>query len=736
VNHGPGRVSRLGGAVFLAAMLTAVALSGTAPAATVAPAKAPHPTTTTVHPTTTVPRSTTTSPGATTTTTRKTTTSTTVRSRRFHNPTSTTTAPPAPAAPLAPPGVSLVSQPPWIQTQGAELLALHLDEASVAGQPNAGVQVTIHDSVSSRTDFDHAVSGTSLPGVITRLTFPFSSIQLNQKHQFVVVFGLSGSSQPRSVAVDRAGVYPVEVGLVGTKLNHSAFVTWMVVIDPQQATSQPLRVSWIWQLQSGPATLAAGGVDPSTLAAMRPGGRLDRIASLLGRAAGFPLTLGIGPETLTTWQRESQRVPALASGFQLVRRAAARRSTQLLPEPYVPISGPVIEAEGLGSDIPEEYVAGSSAIADAAGEIPDPRTAFVDPVDTPTLDQLTQMLVGRFVVRDSALVNTVEPLTPAQPFVVTTSDGISAPAAASDSGLEALLVSAGTPALREQRVLAALAEIAYEAPSQARGVILASPSDWSPDVATVSLLLRDLAHDPLVAPATLDTFFAQVAPAQYNGAPLRRQLAPRNANAALVLHASEYNTAVRELAAYGSMVGLTDPSIAAGQQALLLALSTANSRSQARAYLDTISTEVQTLTAGITTTAKTLTLTARRAYLPLSFQNTTGRAGIHVLVHLDSPKLIFPKGPDFPLTLPRGHTTAKRDEFPVEARASGTFVMTITLESPDRSIKLVTTSVTIRSTVFSGIGIALTLGALVFLAGWWGNHFVRTRRARRRARMT
>jgi hypothetical protein len=429
-------------------------------------------------------------------------------------------------------------------------------------------------------------------------------------------------------------------------------------------------------------------------------------------------------------------VPALASGVQFVRQAAARRSNQLLPEPYVPISGPTIEAEGLGSDLPEEYVAGSSAIADATGQIPDPRTAFVDPVDTPTLDQLTQMLVGRFVVRDSALAATAEPLTPAQPFEVTASDGTAAPAGASDSGLEALLVSAGPPALREQRMIAALAEIAYEAPSQPRGVILATPNDWSPDVTTVSLLLRDLAHDPLVKPATLDTFFAQVAAAQRNGAPLRRQLAPMKSNPALALHAAEYNTAVRELAAYGSMVGPTDPSIAAGQHALLLALSTTNSRSQAQAYLDTITAKLQTLTVGITTTAKTLTLTARRAYLPLSFQNTTGRAGIHVLVHLDSPKLIFPKGPDFPLTLPVGHSTAKRDEFLVEARASGTFVMTITLESPDRSIKLATTSVTIRSTVFSGIGIALTLSALVFLAGWWGNHFVRTRRTRRRARTT
>jgi hypothetical protein len=741
VNRHAGRVGRPAAGLFLAALVSAVSLWGTAaPAATVASAKGPHPTTTTTHTTTTVETTTapTTTIPTTTTVTKVAPPSTAPRSHPSRHTTSTTE-PPAPPTPLAAPGVSLVGQAAWISTQGSDLLDLQLDQPSVAAQPNAAVELTFYDSVSTRTDFADAVNGTPQTNVVARLSFALSSVQLNRQHRFVVAFGIVGSAQPRSVDIDRPGVYPVGVGLVGTNVTHGTFVTWMVVIDRQQAkSSQPLRVSWIWQVQAGPSALPTGGVDPSTLAAMRPGGRLDRIASLLGRAGSFPLTLGIGPEMLESWQRQARTVPALRRGFGLVRQAAARGSTQLLPEPYVPISGPAIEAEGLGSHLPEEYLAGSSAIADATGELPDPRTAFVDPVDTPTLDQLTQTLIGRFVVRDSSLAKTFERLTPAQPFNVTTSDGVAAPAAASDGGLEALFDSPGPPALREQRVVAALAEIAYEAPSQARGVIIATPTDWTPDVATVSALLGDLAADPLVEPATLDTLFTQVAPEQRNGAVLQRHVAPIPSNLPLPLPlpASEYNAAVRQLAAYGSMVGPTDPSIATGQHALLLALSTANSPARVQAYLAGIAAKLQTLTSGITTTAKTLTLTARRAYLPLSFQNNTGRAGIHVLVHLDSTKLIFPKGPDFPLTLPLGHSTAKQNEFPVEARASGTFVMTITLESPDRSVKLGTTSVTIRSTVFSGIGIALTLGALLFLAGWWGNHFVRTRRARRHARMT
>src|SRR5690242_21816511 len=134
------------------------------------------------------------------------------------------------------------------------------------------------------------------------------------------------------------------------------------------------------------------------------------------------------------------------------------------------------------------------------------------------------MLVGRFVVRDTALVPVAESRTPAQPFVLATSGG-AAPAAATDSGIERLLTGPGSPALRAQRVMAALAEIAYEAPSQARGVVLAMPTDWNPEAGAVAILLRELARNPLIRPATLDTLFSEVAPAQTeDGAPLRRQL--------------------------------------------------------------------------------------------------------------------------------------------------------------------------------------------------------------------
>lgn len=640
-------------------------------------------------------------------------------------PSTPTTIPPDPTAP----GVHLITQPPWIATQGVEVLGLQLDDPAIASAADAAVEITVHRSVSSRTEFNRAISGEELPGVRARLTYPLAAVGVNKAGAFGVAFGLSGSGSERAVAVTDPGVYPIEVRVVDAGRDRTAFVTWMVVVDPDRSTdAQPLRVSWIWPLVTGPVERGDRTEDASALAEMRRGGRLDRIAAVLARAGRFPLTVGLGPETLQSWIDQARTKPALRRGASRVRSAARRASIQLLPEPYVPIDGPTIEAEGLGSHVPDEYVAGSNAIEAAIDEIPDPRTAFEDPVDEATVSRLTQILIRRFVVRDTALAPVDEPLTPAQPFALTTGTD-SVPAVATDSGLEQLLTLAGPTALRAQRVLAGLAEIAYEAPSQARGVVLAMPARWTPDIPTVKLLLNELSDHPLVKPVTLHDLFTDVAPEQRDGVPLQRLLAPIPTSGARPLFVSEYDKAAQALEAYQAMVGRDDSSVTAGQHALLLALSTANTRAEALAQLATIHASLRSLTSGITTTAKTLTLTARRASLPLSFQNDTKRADIHVRVHLDSPKLIFPDGPDIDLRLPLGHYTK---QIAVEARASGTFTMTVTLESADGSVELgPPTVVTIRSAVFSGIGIALTIGALLFLAGWWGNHFRRSRRARR-----
>jgi hypothetical protein len=121
--------------------------------------------------------------------------------------------------------------------------------------------------------------------------------------------------------------------------------------------------------------------------------------------------------------------------------------------------------------------------------------------------------------------------------------------------------------------------------------------------------------------------------------------------------------------------------------------------------------------------------------VPLTFENDLKPTrNVTVRVHLDSAKLTFPKGADQEILLKPGSNTVR---FSVEARASGTFPMTISVTSPDGRLQFGgPVQVTVRSAVFGGWAVGLTVAALVFLAGWWANHFRRTRRNRRAERQS
>jgi hypothetical protein len=69
----------------------------------------------------------------------------------------------------------------------------------------------------------------------------------------------------------------------------------------------------------------------------------------------------------------------------------------------------------------------------------------------------------------------------------------------------------------------------------------------------------------------------------------------------------------------------------------------------------------------------------------------------------------------------------------VQAQSSGTFPLKLNVTSPDGALQLQQTEVKVRTTFFvSNVGLILTVGAGLFLAGWWA-HDIRRRRRRRAA---
>jgi hypothetical protein len=626
----------------------------------------------------------------------------------------------------AEPQFALLAQPAWTPEHGDVTLRLDIPASLLPQGEDVQLRLRMHNAVTTTTAFDRTIEGDRLGNRIDTKTVAVTGLPRDAQGAAYITFGLQGSlTEPHFDASMPPGVYPLELAL-RTDKTLASFVTWIVVADPTAtpADTDPVRLASVWSVVAAPARNADGSTDASVVDELEPGGRLSDIADLLDTAGSLPITLEVGPETLESWDALAQADPRLGAGVASVKAAVERPGNQLLPAPYVPIDLTSLEAAGLGAQLPEQLRTGSSTLDRITGVSPDTRTAFVDPIDPATLARIRGLLVDRVVVRAPSIADIARDDTLA-PFALNAGDGTT-PAAATSPQYEDLLTSDAPPALRAQRLLAALSVLTFERDESA-GVVLATPARWTPDLATERSVLQGLRDNPYIQPVTLDQLFTSIPPATRDDEPVVRNLAPHQP-APFPISAATYSNAQGELAALQSTVGADDPEIAAGAQGLRLALSTDNTPAQADADLAVIGDALAAVQQGVSTTGRRVTVTARRADIPLSFLNQTGKP-VTVRVQLASEKLLFPDGADKVLVLPEGTTTQR---FAVEARTSGTFTMTVSLATGDGVVPLgQPEKVSVRSAVFSGAGAALTVGALLFLALWWANHFRRTRRARR-----
>jgi hypothetical protein len=628
------------------------------------------------------------------------------------------------------PEFSLLGQPAWTPVGGDVTMRLDIPAGLLPRGDEVVLRMRVHNAITSSTAFDRSVDGDRLGNRIDRTyEIPVASLPRDAQGAVLFTFGLSGSATQPSFAVSRPGVYPVELSL-RTDETLASFVTWIVVADPAvPAQNDPVRLASVWSVASPPVLDANGDPEPAVVRDLEPGGRLHDIARLLDDADAMPLTLQVGPETLESWQSLSGSRPSLVDGVASVKNAASRPSTQLLPAPYVPIDIPSINAAGLGSELPDQLRVGSDVLDRITGVTPSLRTMFIDPADEIAVANMRALLVDRVVVRGASLAD-AEPEDLLTPFALAVGDD-TVHAVATSPRFEDLVTSDATPALRAQRLLAALSVLTFDR-DEPSGVVLAPPLDSSADVETEQTVIAALRDHPYIRPVTLDDVFTNISAATDDSEPVVHQLAPLDA-APLPVPAAEYMAASAQLASLRSALGAQADDVVRGEQALRLALSSEGSTSQARTNLGYITSATEALQGGVSTTGRRVTVTARKADIPISFVNRTGKP-VTVVVHLASEKLLFPDGADRTLKLAEGDTT---ERFAVEARASGTFPMTVTMTSPDGNLRIGGPQrVSVRSAVFSGAGAALTAGALLILALWWGNHFRRTRRARRDAAAT
>jgi hypothetical protein len=631
----------------------------------------------------------------------------------------------------------LTRQPAWVPVGGNLPLQLQV-RGQAAGTPGLTVSATAHEAVGTRSGFENALQGRDLGSVLGQAVLPLDAFPAGEDGNRTLTFPLQAEDAPRDpthLQLRRTGVYPVEVELRqadGTRL--AGFVTPVVAVAPGAnggpAIGQRLGVSWVVPAVAAPAYQADGKPDPDVVAELRPEGRLGRQAVALANA-GVPLTLAPGPETLEAWTQLANDDPGLSTSLGAMRDALGR--SQVLSGPYVPLDVRSLVGGGLSAEVGSELVQGTERLSALLGTRVDPRTVIARPANDASVARLRDAGVDRLVLDGANLTPREDQFTPAQPFAVRSQQGM-ATAVGSDVGLQQLLEGDDPPALRAQRFLAGLSVVALEQPNVHRGVVVLEPDDWDASTALLESALGGLTDHPLLQPMTVDDLIATVPPATSGNAPVERQFAASPVPSPPVTD-REYTDAQNELAAFNALVPPPNPIADPANRSLLVSLSSAwtgtAGRARARSELGKIHLDVEQFVNRLHVPAlnSTITLTAEKGDIPVTFLNQTGQQ-LRVRVHLQSDKLQFPDGDERVLDLPPRSTTVR---FSVQAQSSGTFPLTLKVTSPDGALLLQQTEVKVRTTFFvTNVGLILTVGAGLFLAGWWA-HDIRRRRRRRTA---
>lgn len=615
--------------------------------------------------------------------------------------------------------LTLASQTAWVGP-GQELDMRVVASAS-APLDDVELAVGVYRSVGSRSEFQNTVKDRLRGTPLTTTATPLSELERDAAGAYTIRLPIQDPDLP----IDRTrlrlrdeGVYPVRVELreTGGGRSIARLVTHLVYASPPTDTGLPLGFSWIIPLSAPPAIQPDG----SRRLPERAAARIGAITEALGAHPTVSLSLHPNPETVQALDPEVRA--ALAE-------AAINR--QVLASTYVQVHPGAFAATGGEAEFSAQLDHGVGVLADTLGVRADTRTWVGDErIDDAALDRLRTQQIDRIVLPEPAFAPANLPVTLAHPFELQSRSLRRPTAAATDLGLEAHFTplddEPDDPVLRAHTLLADLAVIYFDRPGRPRAVLAQTPPDWSPQRTFLDAVLAGLASGPIVKGTTVDQVF-DVPLATTGRTTLTRRLAETPPPPTLPL--TDIRTTRARLEAFASMLAPENP-IDDQLEEVLLASESSHLRGRQRVrYLTGVDRRIANELRQLDIPrSRTITLTARRGEIPLTIR-WTGDYPIQLRVRLASDRLVLPNhDPVRSLMLSRRNIT---ERFVVQARSSGDFPLRITLESPEGSLVLAQSRVTVRSTAASGVGLGLSIGAGLILVVWWARHLARGRRNKR-----
>lgn len=616
----------------------------------------------------------------------------------------------------APASLQFTSITPWVPGSGS--FDVHLS-GELTGR---SIGVAVHGRLSSRSQFVQTLEGKLLGRALKQVTVPASELSIDAVGSRILSLPLPRLDRPvgpTTLPPLREGVYPVVLTLREEGEVVDRAVTHLVRV-PDGPVDRPLAVALVVPLRVPPR--ADGSVRPVDHQA------LAATAQVVGEAVDVPLTLD--PAALAL----GVLTPAEAAPL----RAAVAHGDQLLAGTWVPVDpGALVEA-GRPGDLAAQRQAGEDAVLAVFGDRGDPRTWSVDGTLTPAAaTRLRELGVSRVVVPESSLdplpPTATRGLTLTRPFRLA-GTGAEAPldAAAAEPGLAGHFVGDGDQVLAANHLLADLAVLFLDSPGTPRGIAVRPPAGWRPDPTFLRAVIPALGRTSTLRPVTVDALLDDV---PLLGAPrvTTRRLAaggrPTGIDRAALSRAA---AAVDGLAA---LVGPTAEPVTDARLRLLSGEATGVSSSVRAALLGGVGAALDEVRGRIRIPDdRTFRLTAREGTIPLTIRNDNPFP-VFVDLELSSEKLEFEEaeGADRSRFVVRDlvlEPGAYTRTIPVRARASAAFSLRARLLMPDGA-ELVRGRYTVISTVFSGVGIALSVAAGAFLLLWWGSHWRTVRRGRR-----
>jgi hypothetical protein len=652
--------------------------------------------------------------------------------------------PPSPASAQNRPTVEmrLVSQSAW--NDPGRPLHLSFQATNRSGLPLDGLSVVLSIGFPARSRSAYALSLRS-DATSTFFSYPFpqkGSLLPLQTRSFTI-------RQPLDVLTSRGEtvLYPLKVELLSGDLLLGTLRTPLIFLSEHPEV--PLNLQWTWVF-SAPLEYRPDGVFlPGTLEAdVSPGGRLAAMATALESLEGVPSDVVMssvladqlermragyrivaGGGGLRTVAKDSGGAAAVVELLASLSTVALRPDTELLAYPFGDPSLPSVARSEIATDLPQLLDRGRVLVESALGATP--TKDVVRPpgsqLDVVAMNRLRSLGARTLLIDfDYLQPSTAAPKFTASPVVQLVGARRSVPAVVPEA-----TVLARAKAYPEDPVLAAhvalgeLATIWLEFPGTPnRGASLLFGERTTLDPRFYQAFAPLVGSSPWLQPVTARRLVALTPD------PERRPIPTR-------VYPGFNPVYVDHLLATRSAVGQFERT-AEGANALVDRLETRLLLAEAgsfianplrgRLFIDSANSVIQSTYKRVAVTSQPVTLASRQGLFPVTLRNDTGYT-IHVRIVLIADRRVsFVDGGTRNITL---DPTQRTLTFTVRAETTGRFPVTVQVQTPGTPgtpQTIAQTEVLVRSTAYNRIALVLTIGAALFLLGWWGRRFLPRRR--------